>query len=153
MYMQQLLFHSVSLLFVILVKIKVALEEVIYTTCLYNTKCLGSFQLPSPPPLSVSSSTFPLPLPSEWIPGSSQGYPQHEIHQHPFVHLVGECTCESEVSCPRTNSPQIGLKLRLLDPEERRPLCLNIPYKDLWNESKCSPGYFRDFSFSEWCVV
>ena len=60
---------------------------------LYVASCL--LLLPSPP------------LPSRWATSSLQGYPQHEICWHPFIHLGGERYCESQVSFPGTQPSDI----------------------------------------------
>jgi len=41
-------------------------------------------------------------LPPGWDARPLKGYPQHEIHRYPFIHLGEERHCESKVSCPRT---------------------------------------------------
>ena len=51
-------------------------------------------------------------LPPGWDAGPLQGYPQHWIHEYPFIHLGGERHYEKKVSCPRTqhNVPNQGSK-------------------------------------------
>ena len=50
-------------------------------------------------------------LPPGWDAIPSHGYPQHQIHRYPFIHLGGERHRESEVSSLRTqhNVPGQGL--------------------------------------------
>jgi len=50
-------------------------------------------------------------LPPGYNASPSQGYPQHYIYRHPFVHLAGERHCESKVSCTRTQHNVQGLNL------------------------------------------
>ena len=61
-------------------------------------------------------------LPFGWDASPSQGYPQHQIRRHLFIHLGGERHRASKVSCPCKNTtqcPRPGIAPGALDPESR----------------------------------